>query len=251
MNETDIARLLLSIWVSYKNLIKSHQWQTQSWYFIDKSYYLKIFKDKNSYSNALLCEEFWPQIIFHDIYEANYFILFEQIHGQTVAETLPSLSKADQNIVFKIITQILKEIHEFGIKKNGIPLIHWDYHIGNIIISWDYFDIDSYRVIDRDKSSYWAYSLEYWVMIETIANPVSMVSEELEDIYSDIQLTEWWDIIQKYYPEFPWSDPEVFRNEWIKRAKKKFAFDDWKNLNAIEAWNRIMNFLDLHIPSIK
>jgi hypothetical protein len=40
-------------------------------------------------------------------------------------------------------------------------------------------------------------------MIETIANPVSMVSEELEDIYSDIQLTEWWDIIQKYYPEFP------------------------------------------------
>lgn len=249
MNEIEVANLLSSIWISYKNISKASQWQTHDWYFIDKKYYLKVFKEKDSYSRALLCEEFWPQVIFHDIYKNNYFILFEQINGRTVAEILPSLSKTDQSIVFKIVTQILKEIHQSGIKKNGIPLIHWDYHIGNILISWDYFDMDSYIVIDRDMSSYWSYSLEYWVIIETIACPTAMVGEELEEEYRAIQLTEWWNVIQKYYPEFLWSDAELIRNEWIKRAKKKFAFDDWKNHNAIESWNKIICFLNSHLPS--
>ena len=230
--------------IVYRNVTESMQGQLHQWFFIDKKYYLKIYNDENSFNNALQNGEFGPAMINHGKIENKPCILFDQIKWVTVAELLCSLPENDKKIVFTIITQLLKEIHTYGIKKHWKPLIHWDFHIGNIIVSGDFMEIDNYHVIDRDMSHYGDYKGEYGVIIETIVAPSCMVGEELEDQFEDKDLLLRWNIIHKVYPEFIQWNIKAIKEEWMKRANIKFEFKNGTNERANRIWKSIISFLN-------
>jgi hypothetical protein len=226
-----------------QQITTSDQWQTHEWYFIDSDYFLKIYKS-DQFDNALTQSSYGPKIIAHGTRDNQSYILYKQISWITVAELLPSLSIDDQNIVFSIITQILKNIHQESRQVDWLHKVHGDYHIGNILVYGDRKNIDNYTVIDRDMSSIWSFEDEYEVIVETIAVPVAMVSQALEKHYQDIQLLNRWSILKSDYPEFIIWKEQTIKKAWIIRADIKFAYKDWTNARANAMGNKIMEFIE-------